>query len=64
MVTNDGKRRKSAAPRVSVTLSTDVHEILERIAREKKVSVAWIMRDAAEHYIADKWPLFARLEGA
>jgi predicted transcriptional regulator len=64
MVTDKGKGRKPVAPRVSVTLPRDVHETLERIAQEKKVSLAWVMRDAAEQYIANKWPLFARQEGA
>ncbi len=64
MDTNKGKVRKSATPRISVTLPPDVHETLERIAREKKVSLAWVMRDAAEQYIANKWPLFTRQEGA
>jgi predicted transcriptional regulator len=50
--------RKSATPRVSVSLSPDVLSTLEQIALEKKVSVAWVMRDAAEQYIAAKWPLF------
>lgn len=59
MATNKGTGHKSATPRVSVTLPADVHETLERIAREKKVSVAWVMRDAAEQYISNKWPLFA-----
>jgi len=45
-------------PRISVSLSPEVHATLEQIAQEKKVSVAWVMRDAAEQYIADKWPLF------
>lgn len=45
-------------PRVSVSLSPDVHATLEQIAHEKRVSVAWVMRDAAEQYIAAKWPLF------
>jgi metal-responsive CopG/Arc/MetJ family transcriptional regulator len=45
-------------PRASVTLPADIYEILERIAREKKVSLAWVIRDAAEKYIAEKWPLF------
>jgi hypothetical protein len=31
---------------------------LEIIAREKKVSLAWVVREAAEKYIGDKWPLF------
>lgn len=64
MVTTEAKRRKTTTSRVSVTLPSEVHEIFERIAREKKVSVAWVMRDAAEQYIATKWPLFARPEGA
>jgi predicted transcriptional regulator len=45
-------------PRVSVTLPPDVHRTLEQIAREKKVSLAWVVREAAEQYIANKWPLF------
>ena len=49
---------KSPMPRVSVSLPPDVHATLEQIAQEKKVSVAWVMRDAAEQYIAAKWPLF------
>ena len=31
---------------------------LEVIAKEKKVSLAWVVREAVEKYIADKWPLF------
>jgi predicted transcriptional regulator len=58
MATGKQKGRKSAMARISVSLSTDVHATLEQIALEKKVSVAWVMRDAAEQYIADKWPLF------
>jgi predicted transcriptional regulator len=63
MVRDKDEGRKHVAPRVSVTLPPEVHETLERIAREKKVSLAWVMRDAAEQYIANKWPLFARQEG-
>lgn len=47
-------------PRASVTLPSDVYRTLEQIAREKKVSLAWVIREAAERYIADKWPLFGR----
>ena len=45
-------------PRASASLSPAVYETLEQIAREKKVSLSWVIRDAAEKYIADKWPLF------
>jgi metal-responsive CopG/Arc/MetJ family transcriptional regulator len=55
------KRAKSsseAAVRVSISFPHDVHQTLEGVAKEKKVSFAWVVRDAAEKYIADKWPLF------
>jgi len=40
-----------------------VYETLEVIAKEKKVSLAWVVREAAEKYIADKWPLFGGPKG-
>ena len=43
--------------RASVSFPRDIHETLEKIAREKKVSLAWVVREAAERYIADRWPL-------
>lgn len=52
------KPQSGAAIRASISFPTDVYETLESIAREKKVSLAWVVRDAAESYIADKWPLF------
>ena len=45
--------------RASVTFPAEVYSSLEIIARQKKVSLAWVIRDAAEKYIADQWPLFA-----
>lgn len=44
--------------RASVSFPREIYATLERIAQEKKVSVAWIVRDAAEKYVADQWPLF------
>ena len=43
--------------RASVSFPREIHETLEMIAREKKVSLAWVVRDATERYIADRWPL-------
>ncbi|QSB03801.1 CopG family transcriptional regulator (plasmid) [Methylomonas sp. EFPC1] len=43
--------------RTSVSLSPELHETLERMAKEKKVSVAWVIRDAAEKYVSEQWPL-------
>jgi predicted DNA-binding protein len=49
-----------AAVRASISFPPDVYETLEVIAKEKKVSLAWVVREAAEQYIGDKWPLFSR----
>ena len=46
--------------RASVTFPPDVYRRLEEIAKKKKVSLAWVVRDAAEQYIADKWPLLEK----
>ena len=46
--------------RASISFPTDVYRELERIAESKKVSLAWVVRDAAEKYIAEQWPLFER----
>jgi metal-responsive CopG/Arc/MetJ family transcriptional regulator len=46
--------------RVSVSFPTPLYAELEQLARQKKVSLAWIVRDAAEKYIADQWPLLGR----
>jgi hypothetical protein len=44
--------------RASVTFPAELYAELERIAEQKKVSVAWVVRDAAEKYVADQYPLF------
>lgn len=46
-------------PRASVSFPAELHETLERIAKQKKVSVAWVIREAAEQYVANQWPLLA-----
>lgn len=43
--------------RASVSLPPHVYKTLEDLAKKKKVSTAWVLRDAAEKYIADEWPL-------
>ncbi len=45
--------------RASVSFPSDLYETLEKIAKDKKVSVAWIVRDAVEKYVNQQWPLFA-----
>jgi predicted DNA-binding protein len=54
----DDKTRKPT--RTTVTFPRELYLSLEDLAKKKKVSVAWVVRDAAEKYVADEWPLFAR----
>jgi hypothetical protein len=46
--------------RATITFPPDLYATLEEIARQKKVSLAWVVRDAAEQYLAEKWPLFEK----
>jgi metal-responsive CopG/Arc/MetJ family transcriptional regulator len=46
--------------RASITFPAELYLELERIAEEKKVSVAWVVRDAAEKYVTAQYPLFSR----
>ncbi len=59
---DEKKMKAQSTPQVRATISfpPEVYETLEGIAKEKKVSLAWVVRDAAEKYIEDKWPLLAR----
>jgi metal-responsive CopG/Arc/MetJ family transcriptional regulator len=44
--------------RASISFPSELYRALEDIARRKKVSLAWVVRDAAEKYVAEQWPLF------
>jgi predicted DNA-binding ribbon-helix-helix protein len=57
------KTQSSAGVRASISFPREMYETLEIIAKEKKVSLAWVVREAAEQYIGDKWPLFDRKPG-
>lgn len=46
--------------RTSVSFPADLYGTLEALAKNKKVTVAWVIRDAAEKYVSEKWPLFER----
>jgi hypothetical protein len=45
------------AVRASISFPREAYQTLELIAKEKKVSLAWVVRDAVEQYIESKWPL-------
>jgi predicted DNA-binding protein len=46
--------------RATISFPSGHYETLEEIAKQKKVSLAWVVREATEQYITDKWPLFAK----
>ena len=52
----DGKKMKApstAQVRATISFPPDVYQTLEIIAKEKKVSLAWVVREASERYIAN-----------
>ena len=63
-MTRGAKRKEKPVPvegvsvRATISFPSELYKTLEGIARQKKVSLAWVVREAAEQYIADKWPLF------
>jgi metal-responsive CopG/Arc/MetJ family transcriptional regulator len=48
---------RERAVRASVSLPPEVFRTIEALAKQKKVSTSWVLRDAAEKYIAAQWPL-------
>ena len=58
------KAKNGAQPRASVTFPPELYSTLEDLARRKKVSLAWVVREAAEKYVADQWALFGKGDGS
>jgi predicted transcriptional regulator len=57
--TAQGKaRKKGKMPRTSVSFPPEVQEELNRIATKRKVSVAWVIREAVDRYLGSENPLF------
>ena len=48
------KTQSTPAVRASISFPPGLYETLEDIAKQKKVSLAWVVRDAAEKYVADR----------
>ncbi len=42
--------------RASISFPADLYKALEEKARQKKVSLAWVVRDAAEKYVGGELP--------
>jgi metal-responsive CopG/Arc/MetJ family transcriptional regulator len=66
MVTKKQKKkaRSGEQPRASVTFPPELYSNLEDLAKKKKVSIAWVVREAAEKYVADQGLLLGKGEGS
>ena len=48
------KAQTSSLVRASISFPPVLYETLEDIAKQKKVSLAWVVRDASERYAVDE----------
>ena len=44
-------RQKTSGTRITVTIPPHDYDVVRRLAKAKKVSASWIIRDAVEKYI-------------
>jgi hypothetical protein len=51
---------EASSVRATISFPSDVYATLDEIAKQKKVSLAWVVREATEKYLEDKWPLLKR----
>lgn len=56
-------KQRDTGTRITVTLPPSDYETVCRLAKAKKVSASWIVRDALEKYLTADMPLFFRSEG-
>jgi predicted DNA-binding protein len=57
-----GQKLPNDKPRASITFPSELYERLESMAKSKKVSLAWIVREAAERYVSVEGNLTASLQ--
>ena len=48
------KPERASSVRASISFPPDIYAVLEQLARQKKVSLAWVVRDAVERYVAEQ----------
>jgi metal-responsive CopG/Arc/MetJ family transcriptional regulator len=46
--------------RASISFPSDLYSSLEALAQKKKVSLAWVVRDAVERYVVQERPTKTR----
>jgi metal-responsive CopG/Arc/MetJ family transcriptional regulator len=57
------KPASTSSVRATISFPTGLYQTIEAIAKQKKVSLAWVVREAVEQYVGEKWPLLFRGEG-
>ena len=53
------RKESKKSTRITVSLPQESYETVVRIAKNKRVSTAWVVRDAVDKYLAADVPLFA-----
>jgi predicted DNA-binding protein len=53
------RTQNDVMPRASISFPPEVYKGLEDLATRKRVSIAWVVRDAVEKYLVDQFPLFS-----
>lgn len=48
------KTQNALTIRATISFPSELYETLERIAAQKKVSLAWVVRSAAENYVVEE----------
>ena len=49
--------------RATISFPAQHYAELEKLAQSRRVSLAWVVRDAVEKYLADQWPLLESRPG-
>lgn len=55
------KEDAKKATRITVTLPPDSYETVVRMAKHKRVSTSWVVRDAVDKYLQADTPLFGKI---
>jgi len=48
------KSQSASLVRASISFPQEIYQSLERLAKQKKVSLAWVVREASERYVAEE----------
>ena len=63
-VKRHGSGAQECTVRASISFPEEQYHVLQRIAVENKVSLAWVVRDAIDGYLKAKWPLLPQATDA